>query len=308
MITEWLNEESEHEFSDVDDEGDDPNFQPEIEYLEDDEISVTEESSQELIQEPAEEERVAAEERTFGEPSQEVFQEPVEEERPAATEEPSGRFKGKNGFIWNSQECPRTSRTAAHNIIRLPRRLNSNSNFEGYFELWSKLFDHSMLESLIGFTNQKLSTYRAKFKQSTKTELMDTNVTEMKAFIGIMYYSSVFKCNDSDLKMIFATDGTGHEIFRCVISKYRFSCLINCLRFDDSTIREERLKEDRLAPISDLFNKFISNCQSQYCPGPYLCIDEMLLAYRGRCKFIIYMPQKPAKYGIKIMVLSDART
>uniref|UniRef100_A0A1I8N812 Uncharacterized protein n=1 Tax=Musca domestica TaxID=7370 RepID=A0A1I8N812_MUSDO len=28
---------------------------------------------------------------------------------------------------------------------------------------------------------------------------------------------------------VFATDGTGREIFRCVMSKYRFSCLVNCL-------------------------------------------------------------------------------
>ena len=92
------------------------------------------------------------------------------------------------------------------------------------------------------------------------------------------------------------------------MSKWRFSCLINCLRFDDTTTRIERLKEDALAPISDMFNKFISNSQSQCTPRPYLCIDEMLLPFRGRCKFIIYMPQKPAKYGIKIMLLVDART
>ena len=33
----------------------------------------------------------------------------------------------------------------------------------------------------------------------------------------------------------------------------------------------------------------------------------MLLAVKGRCKFVIYMPNKPSKYGIKIMILSDAR-
>ncbi|CAH2094232.1 unnamed protein product [Euphydryas editha] len=34
----------------------------------------------------------------------------------------------------------------------------------------------------------------------------------------------------------------------------------------------------------------------------------MLLPFRGRCKFIIYMSQTPAKYGIKILLLVDART
>uniref|UniRef100_A0A0K8W4I1 PiggyBac transposable element-derived protein 4 n=1 Tax=Bactrocera latifrons TaxID=174628 RepID=A0A0K8W4I1_BACLA len=78
------------------------------------------------------------------------------------------------------------------------------------------------------------------------------------------------------------------------MSNFRFSSLVNCLRFDDSTTRAEHLKEDQLAPISNFFNKFVLNGQFQYTPGPYLCIDEM--------------PQKPAKYGIKIMLLVDART
>ncbi|CAK1583553.1 unnamed protein product [Parnassius mnemosyne] len=135
-----------------------------------------------------------------------------------------------------------------------------------------------MLESLVQFTNQKVSFYRTKFKNTTKAELCDTNVNEIKVFIGLMYYSSVFKCNDAYLHTIFATNGTGREIFRCVMSKWCFSCWINCLRFDDSTTREERLKDDKLAPISDMFDKFISN--SQYTTGPYLCIDEMLLPFR----------------------------
>ncbi|KAJ8897823.1 hypothetical protein PR048_003176 [Dryococelus australis] len=34
----------------------------------------------------------------------------------------------------------------------------------------------------------------------------------------------------------------------------------------------------------------------------------MLVGFRGRCRFRIYMPNKPSKYGIKVMILSDART
>ncbi|GBP44057.1 PiggyBac transposable element-derived protein 4 [Eumeta japonica] len=184
VSVKWLEEESEHEFNDVDVEGDDPNFQPETELSEADDVSDEEEDQE------------TSEEVQYESASENVHQE------------------------------------------------TSNESSSEYYK---------------------------------------------------------------DLRIIFATDGTGHEIFRCVMSKWRFSCLINCLRFDDSTTREERLKEDALAPISDMFNKFISNSQSQYTPGPYLCVDEMLLPFRGRCKFI-YMPQKPAKYGIKILLLVDACT
>lgn len=43
-------------------------------------------------------------------------------------------------------------------------------------------------------------------------------------------------------------------------------------------------------------------------PGPFLIIDERLAPYRGRCRFIQYMPSKPAKYGIKIWMCCDAET
>lgn len=35
-------------------------------------------------------------------------------------------------------------------------------------------------------------------------------------------------------------------------------------------------------------------------------IDEQLVTFRGRCKFRMFIPSKPGKYGIKIWVLADA--
>lgn len=42
--------------------------------------------------------------------------------------------------------------------------------------------------------------------------------------------------------------------------------------------------------------------------GECACVDEMLVAFRGRCKFKIYIPNKTCKYGLKVMCLTDART
>lgn len=38
-----------------------------------------------------------------------------------------------------------------------------------------------------------------------------------------------------------------------------------------------------------------------------MTVDEMLHQFRGRCRFVMYMPNKPAKYGIKLYALCDAR-
>lgn len=78
------------------------------------------------------------------------------------------------------------------------------------------------------------------------------------------------------------------------------------MRFDDKNTREQRMESDRLAPISCIWNMFLNNCKSKYNIGSNATVDEQLLGYRGRCKFIHYIPTKPDKYGIKIFWLCDA--
>ncbi|UYV61674.1 PSPC1 [Cordylochernes scorpioides] len=72
--------------------------------------------------------------------------------------------------------------------------------------------------------------------------------------------------------------------------------------------REERRKDDKLAPIRELCELFIAKCSSLYTPGTNCTIDESLLNFRGRCGFKQYIPNKPAKYGIKVFVLADSAT
>ena len=46
-------------------------------------------------------------------------------------------------------------------------------------------------------------------------------------------------------------------------------------------------------------------------PGVDVCVDEQLVAFKGRCGFRQYMPNKPAKYGIntiQIWVTCDVAT
>jgi len=91
------------------------------------------------------------------------------------------------------------------------------------------------------------------------------------------------------------------------MSAKRFEILSAAMRFDDPETRVMRKLTDQAAAISFIFNQFIKNCKAPMSLSDSLCIDEMLVPFRGRCKFRIYMPKKPAKYGIKIQCLIDAR-
>ncbi|XP_022160174.1 piggyBac transposable element-derived protein 4-like [Myzus persicae] len=88
----------------------------------------------------------------------------------------------------------------------------------------------------------------------------------------------------------------------------RFLFLCRCLRFDDRETRAERRVIDELAPIRTTFDLFLKNINQNYNLSEYTTIDEMLHPFRGRCQWIQYIPSKPAKYGIKMFALCDAKT
>ncbi|GBP66568.1 Activating molecule in BECN1-regulated autophagy protein 1 [Eumeta japonica] len=89
--------------------------------------------------------------------------------------------------------------------------------------------------------------------------------------------AAAFKSNDEDINALFATDGTGRDIFRGVMSKERFAMILISLRFDDASTRAQRKESDVAAPISHMFYEFIANCQ-KYCKiGENATIDEMIM-------------------------------
>ncbi|KAJ8928099.1 hypothetical protein NQ314_019364 [Rhamnusium bicolor] len=89
------------------------------------------------------------------------------------------------------------------------------------------------------------------------------------------------------------------------MSKVRFDFFSASLRFDDKTTRAERRALSVFAPISEIWEEFIEVCRTKYKPSSYVKIDEQLVEFRGKCHFRMYIPNKPSKYGLKIVLLND---
>lgn len=215
----------------------------------------------------------------------------------------TSHFIGKNGFLWSKSKFKRSSSIPAHNVEHVSRP-SEQPTFRNPIDLWAKLFDTDMVEKVVAHTNKKLRGHLAQNRNSNKTELKETDGTEIRSLLGLLYYSAVFKCNHTDAINLFATDGTAYEIFRIVMPKIRFLTLLNCLRFDSGVDRQERLETDPLAAVSFIFETFFTNCQNNYTLGPNTCVDEMLISFRGK-SFFTSISTKQKKNGIKIMILSD---
>lgn len=217
-------------------------------------------------------------------------------------------FLGKDKTTKWAQKPPSAFRRArSHNIImHLPGVKGNAKNASTVLQCWESLFDSEILELIVKFTNQYINSIKDKFAR--ERDAKETDLIEIKAFIGLLYLAGAYRGNRQSLEELWGSEGDGIEKFGLVMNIKRFKFIIRCIRFDDLTTRAQRKKYDRLAPIRDFFERFVQNCQKSYIPGENVTIDEMLPGFRGRCGFRQYIPSKPTKYGIKTFALTDART
>lgn len=216
-------------------------------------------------------------------------------------------FVGKDGMTWRKHCTKKTTRTRQENIIvRLPGVKNYAKNAKTPFECWSLFFTDHMLQTIVDNTNLYIAGVAQNYKRDRAAK--PTDLIEIKALLGLLYLAGTLKSSRLNTKEIWDKKGTGVERFWVTMSEQRFRFLLNCLRFDDLSSRNERKKIDKLAPIREIFDCFVQNCKNAYCIGTNATIDEKLEAFRGRCGFKQYIPSKPNKYGVKIFALVDAST
>ena len=155
-----------------------------------------------------------------------------------------------------------------------------------------------MLPDVVNHTNarmdmlvESLSPEQLENPNRTKYQyhMQHTDITEIKAFIGIYYLRGLMKENFSDYDILWE-EAIGHPIFAATMSKNRFKFLNRLLTFDDRSTRDERLRRDRFAPIREFFEKFNDQCSLVLNIGDYCTIDECLYKCRNRMPFRILTP------------------
>lgn len=216
-------------------------------------------------------------------------------------------LRGKNGHRWCTSAANRSKRISKRNIIHIMQgSVGDAREAQTPLDVFRCLLNDSIFEKILIHTNTEVRTKSENYKVS-KSTISSTSPEELHAFVGILIFAGVQKDNHLSTREMFDYKKSG-SIYRATLSCERFEFLLDNLRFDDKTTRVERRQLDRFAPIREIWNEFILNCNRSYKPGSYITIDEQLLAFRGRCPFRMYIPSKPAKYGMKIVMCCDVRT
>lgn len=202
-------------------------------------------------------------------------------------------------------QVPRRARTPRHNIIPVFHRPGPQGNSrlaKTPEETILTMIDNEIISKIVRYTNVYIAKIRNNFERDR--DARPTDERELKAVIGILFIAGAVKAGRRNLLDLWDnTQGTGVELVYVAMSQNRFRFLMRCLRFDDIHTRAERKSDDKFAPFREIFEKFVSNCKSSYKPTDYLTLDEQLVAFRGNCPFRVYMPNKPAKYGLKVFAL-----
>ena len=138
-------------------------------------------------------------------------------------------------------------------------------------------------------------------------ENWEVSLPELDAFVGILYVRGAIGGKNLPIDFLWS-EKYGNTFIRETMCRRRFKEIHRFIRFDDKTIRRERLQTDKFALVSSIWDRFIDNCLRCYKGGVNLTIDEQLLPSKCRCPITQYMPNKPDKFGIKFWMLVDAES
>ena len=129
------------------------------------------------------------------------------------------------------------------------------------------------------------------------------DMSELNKFLGVILLIGLLK-GKNQLRREFWSEEYGIPAIKNSLAVSRFEQICAKLRFDTRSLRNI---SDPISPIRLLFESFVENCKSNYTPSEQMTIDEQLVTFRGRCKFRMFIPSKPGKYGIKIWSLCDSK-
>jgi len=100
-----------------------------------------------------------------------------------------------------------------------------------------------------------------------------------------------------ELEMYRSTRGIFQTpIFPQTMSRNRFQLIQKYLHFNDNNAAGTN--EDHLYKIRTILDNVLNIFRTNYIPDRQIFLDEVMLGWRGRLRFLVYNPGKIANYGL----------
>lgn len=207
-------------------------------------------------------------------------------------------------------------------------------------DIFQLIISDDIQENVVRFTNKYAGLVYEAHNEVNSSGLVwkPLDKVELLALIGLLLRAGIERNYDQKYSEFWSKDLQKRRIvFVATMTRKRFVQLTSFLRFDDVEVRRPGLKNwlkskiarqgtsrnqglesghlphtqpqnrtSKLDAIRLVFDPFVGNIQSLYDPGSNITVDEMLLRFKGKCPFRVYMPKKPGRYGIKIWIAADS--
>ena len=192
------------------------------------------------------------------------------------------------------------------------KMLSTTDDYEMVKKSLELFLTDDLLNDLVEFTNIRAEEYLRKEFDNLKPhsrfrKWKDTNMSEMRRFIGILLLMGVIK--KPSLSEYWSTDPLISTPFfhsDCSLTRDRFLLIHHFIRFADyRNLGDER---DLLRKIRPFMNRVREIIGSTYSPTSNLTVDESLLLFKGRLVFKQYIPAKRSRFGIKIYLICESDT
>ena len=166
------------------------------------------------------------------------------------------------------------------------------------------LFTADLITTIVNNTNN-YATETILDSEDMRENWLPTNAEEIMAFLGVVIFMGIVKL--LKVSMYFSADPRIHQVaVASVFSRNRFFQLLKYLHVSSPTAVPAREHPDyKLYRVKPLIDTLSRTFQEMYNPHREQSIDEAMVKYKGRIKFLQYMPMKPCKRGIKIWCRCD---
>ncbi|XP_066517805.1 uncharacterized protein [Hoplias malabaricus] len=161
-------------------------------------------------------------------------------------------------------------------------------------------------QSLIDFEMLRIITFCTVHEACKEDRSWTFSISELMAFMAVLLLRATL-CGVGTMAECWS-ERYAVPAIKDTMSHDRYREIMRYLRFDYKDTRAERVKTDRFAAISDIWQRFIHNCQLCYKPGKHITVDEQLYPTKVRCPFLQYAATKPDKFGIKFWAVTDLKT
>lgn len=129
------------------------------------------------------------------------------------------------------------------------------------------------------------------------------NTEEMKAFLGVWFSLPLSKT--SRLRDSWSRNPSFCNIkAQTVFGRDRFLSILRFLHWPSTGVAGT----DSLYKLRSLIGSLQGNFKKYYGPNGYYSVDESMIGFRGRVKFLQYIPSKKRKFGMKCFCLAEAST